>query len=120
MQSIKDFCFRFSHFHPDKYPQTERIIFQNTVGSTICDMMQQKKTKKPKFSESDTVYDNDREEEEETDDEHVKRRLAVESISAAVLASGVLYVSNYILDVDPDTLIRDSKSFKSKAANIGK
>ncbi|AYV87008.1 MAG: hypothetical protein Sylvanvirus18_11 [Sylvanvirus sp.] len=118
VDSVRDFCFRFSHFHPDRYTKEERPVFTNTVGELLLlssestnKNLNSKSSKKDKIqNDVDTpsivptsvksVYKTDAslsKEDGETVEDATSRLLTQYAVNG-VLLTGVLTLANVFLD----------------------
>ena len=93
-KTLVDFCYRFSHFHPDRYPESDRPIFKGSLKD-VCTTT--KASKKNESSPVNSVYAVQEEKNKETPLEQ-KSRVYNEYMFGGLVMTGLLYVSNYVLD----------------------
>lgn len=92
---IKDLCFRFSHFHPDRYSPSERPVFKSTIGAACLKTPQKRNT----TDSSSSVYQT-----HVSKPTHLsKQNTVIHNTLLSGIACALLYYSNRVLDQDPSS-----------------
>jgi hypothetical protein len=88
--TLQNVCYRFSHFHPDRYKPKNRPVFENSVAGSLKDKEDGHLVK------NNSVYTTAPLPTEPVSE--FRKRLSVENAINVGLAAGVLYLAHNALD----------------------
>jgi len=97
MQQIVDFCYRFSHFHPDRYKASDRPEFSGSIAEVVTPPSDDQKLK---YGDVYTCGVKPRTTAEAANTRKHAQNKVAEVVIATSIVGGALYYSNVVLGND--------------------